>query len=51
MELIINFIDFFIRLNRYLGSPLQDVGAWTCPIVFVVIFYETGLVVTPILAC
>jgi membrane-associated protein len=49
MELILNFIDFFIHLDRYLGSLLQDFGGWTYLILFLVIFCETGLVVTPIL--
>jgi membrane-associated protein len=49
MELILNFIDFFIHLDRYLGSLLQDFGAWTYLVLFLVIFCETGLVVTPIL--
>jgi membrane-associated protein len=49
MELIINVIDFFIHLDRYLGSLLQDFGGWTYLILFLVIFCETGLVVTPIL--
>ena len=49
MELILNCIDFFIHLDSYLGSLLQDFGGWTYLILFLVIFYETGLVVTPIL--
>jgi membrane-associated protein len=47
METILNFVDFFIHLDRYLGSLLQDFGGWTN--LFLVIFCETGLVVTPIL--
>jgi hypothetical protein len=27
MELIVGFIDFFIHLDRYLGSLLKDFGA------------------------
>jgi membrane-associated protein len=49
MELILNFIDFLIHLDRYLGNLLQDFGAWTYLVLFLVIFCETGLVVTPIL--
>jgi membrane-associated protein len=49
MEIIRSFIDFFIHLDRYLGSLLQDFGGWTYLVLFLVIFCETGLVVTPIL--
>ena len=49
MELIFHFTDFLIHLDRYLGSLLQDFGVWTYLVLFLVIFCETGLVVTPIL--
>lgn len=49
MELMVNFIDFFIHLDRYLGSMIRDFGGWTYVILFLVIFCETGLVITPIL--
>ena len=49
MEMILSFVDFFIHLDRYLGSLLQDFGGWTYLVLFLVIFCETGLVVTPIL--
>lgn len=49
MELILNFVDFFIHLDRYLGSLLQNFGGWMYLILSLVIFCETGLVVTPIL--
>ena len=48
MELILNVIDFFIHLDRYLGQIISDFGGWTYLIVFLVIFCETGLVITPI---
>jgi len=49
MELILTLVDFFIHLDRYLGSLIKDFGGWTYVILFLVIFCETGLVVTPIL--
>lgn len=49
MELIINFIDFFIHLDRHLSELIQNFGGWTYFIIFMIIFCETGLVVTPIL--
>jgi membrane-associated protein len=49
MELIANFIDFFIHLDRHLGALIQNFGGWTYLIIFLMIFCETGLVVTPLL--
>jgi membrane-associated protein len=49
MDLIINFADFFIHLDRHLASIIQFFGGWTYFIFFLVIFCETGLVVTPFL--
>jgi membrane-associated protein len=42
-------IDLFLHLDYYLGAIIQDFGFWTYLILFVVIFIETGLVVTPFL--
>jgi membrane-associated protein len=49
MDIIIYLIDFFIHLDKYLPVIVQSFGIWAYVIVFVVIFCETGLVVTPIL--
>ncbi len=49
MELIASFFDLFIHLDRYLNTTVQFFGVWTYVIVFMVVFCETGLVVTPIL--
>ncbi|HET7876327.1 MAG TPA: DedA family protein [Methylomirabilota bacterium] len=49
MELISYFIDILIHLDRHLGGIIQDYGIWTYLILFLIIFCETGLVVTPIL--
>lgn len=49
MDLILYFIDFFIHLDKYLPVIIQSFGVWVYVIVFIVIFCETGLVVTPIL--
>jgi membrane-associated protein len=49
MELIIYIADFFIHLDRHLGVIIQAFGNWTYVIFFLVIFCETGLVVTPFL--
>ena len=49
MDIIIYLIDFFIHLDKYLPIIVQSFGIWAYVLVFIVIFCETGLVVTPIL--
>ena len=49
MELFKAFIDFFLHLDLHLTSILQAYGIWTYLILFLIIFCETGLVVTPFL--
>jgi membrane-associated protein len=49
MEMIQTLFDIFMHLDRHLGSVIQDYGIWTYLILFLIIFCETGLVVTPIL--
>lgn len=49
MDLLIYFIDFFIHLDKYLPKIIESFGVWSYVIIFIVIFCETGLVVTPIL--
>jgi len=29
MEMILTLVDFFIHLDRYLGSLIKDFGGWT----------------------
>jgi membrane-associated protein len=49
VELIVYFADLFIHLDRHLNTVIQFFGVWTYVIVFLIIFCETGLVVTPFL--
>jgi membrane-associated protein len=49
MEYIKVAFDFLLHIDRYLSVIIQDFGAWSYLILFVVIFIETGLVVTPFL--
>lgn len=49
MELVLQIIDIALHLDRHLGGLIQDFGPWFYAIVFLVIFCETGLVVTPFL--
>lgn len=44
-----NLIDFIIHIDKYLGEIIQNFGVITYAILFMIIFCETGLVVTPFL--
>src|SRR5438067_4679950 len=43
------FIDWFLHLDKYLNDYAGHLGPWLYLILFLIIFAETGLVVTPIL--
>jgi len=49
MEILTHFIDFFIHLDHHLNELVANYGTWTYLIVFLIVFCETGLVVTPFL--
>jgi len=49
MELVAKFVDLFIHLGEHLHWVIQNYGVWTYLLLFLIIFCETGLVVTPIL--
>jgi len=49
MDLLLQFVDLFLHLDRHISYVLQTFGVWTYLIVFLIVFCETGLVVTPIL--
>jgi membrane-associated protein len=42
-------LQVFLHLDKTLGTVIQAYGAWTYLILFLIIFCETGLVVTPVL--
>ncbi|MBI5492597.1 MAG: DedA family protein [Deltaproteobacteria bacterium] len=49
MEYIKEFIQIFMHLDAHLNVIINDFGVWTYLILFLIIFCETGLVVTPLL--
>jgi membrane-associated protein len=49
MELVTYLIDLFLHLDEHLANIIGQYGAWTYAILFLVIFMETGFVVTPFL--
>jgi membrane-associated protein len=49
MELLQQLIDFILHIDSHLNTIIGNYGAWTYGILFLIIFCETGLVVTPLL--
>lgn len=49
MEYIRQFIELFLHIDKHLEPLLTQYGGWVYLILFVIIFCETGLVVTPFL--
>lgn len=49
MEWITSFIDLVLHLDVHLQDLINVYGTWLYGILFLIIFAETGLVVTPIL--
>ena len=49
MVLPFNILDVVLHFDKYLPVILQQYGMWTYIILFLIIFLETGLVVTPYL--
>lgn len=49
MELLTLFIDVVLHLDTHLLALTQEYGIWVYGILFLIIFCETGLVITPFL--
>jgi len=49
MELFALFVDFFVNLDEHLQALVVAYGPWIYLILFLIVFCETGLVVTPFL--
>lgn len=49
MEYLIQFIDIFIHLDKHLSLIIEKYGLLTYIILFVIVFLETGVVITPFL--
>ena len=47
IELFQYFLDFILHLDTHLVELMQMYGLWIYAILFVIVFAETGLVVTP----
>src|SRR3954471_20193933 len=49
MEWIKKLIDLVLHVDQHLARLVPDYGPWIYALLFLIIFCETGLVVTPIL--
>jgi membrane-associated protein len=49
MDLIAGFFDLILHLDRHLLELAQSYGLWVYAVLFVIVFLETGVVVTPFL--
>lgn len=49
MEIISELFDFILHIDQYLIKIVSEYSTWTYLIIFIVIFAETGFVVTPFL--
>ena len=49
MEFLAQFMDIVLHLDKHLAVLVQQYGLWIYGILFVIIFSETGFVVTPFL--
>ena len=49
MEIIALLWDFLVRLDHHLAAFLAEYGTWVYVLLFLIVFCETGLVVTPFL--
>jgi membrane-associated protein len=49
MEIISELVDFILHLDVHLNTIIKNFGIWTYLILFLIIFLETGVVITPFL--
>jgi membrane-associated protein len=49
MELLTQFIDIVLHLDKHLALLVANYGVWVYAILFAIVFMETGFVVTPFL--
>jgi membrane-associated protein len=49
MELLHAFVDVILNLDDHLAALMAQYGTWVYAILFLIVFCETGLVVTPFL--
>lgn len=48
-DLVKKLADFILHIDRHLAEIIASYGAWTYALLFLIVFAETGLVITPFL--
>ncbi len=49
MEIILFLVDFVLNIDKHLFELVENYGVWIYAILFLIVFCETGLVITPFL--
>jgi membrane-associated protein len=49
IDLLKQLADFILHIDRHLAEIIAEYGTWTYAVLFLIVFAETGLVVTPFL--
>lgn len=49
MEILAQVIDLFLHLDKHLALFVAEHGAWVYALLFLIVFMETGFVITPFL--
>ncbi len=49
MEIILFLVDFILNIDKHLFELVENYGTWIYAILFLIVFCETGLVITPFL--
>jgi membrane-associated protein len=49
LEIVLRLFDIILHVDKYLNIIIQDFGNWSYLILFIIVFCETGLVITPFL--
>ncbi len=49
LEGLLHIIQFILHFDKYLSQIIQNYGGWVYCLLFLIIFFETGIVFTPFL--